>query len=87
MDAVIVSNLLFQVDSKDNVLQEANRILKPKGRLLIIDWTDSFGGLGPSPEAVFGREEAVNLLDRTGFILEKEIDAGAHHYGIIAIKK
>jgi ubiquinone/menaquinone biosynthesis C-methylase UbiE len=52
IDDVVISNLLFQVKEKEILAQEAQRILKKDGRLLIIDWSDSFGGLGPKPDSV-----------------------------------
>jgi ubiquinone/menaquinone biosynthesis C-methylase UbiE len=83
VDAAIVSNVLFQAESKEGLLKEAFRILKPRGRLLLIDWSDSFGGMGPHPESVVNREAAEKLLSETGFQYEREISAGEHHYGLI----
>ena len=31
--------------------------------------------------------KAREMFERHGFVLEREIDAGAHHYGMILIKK
>lgn len=86
VDGVIVANLLFQVESKKGVAEEAYRILRHKGRALVVDWTDSFGGLGPHPESVFGKEKARRVFEEAGFEYEQEIDAGEHHYGLILKK-
>ena len=83
LDVVLISNLLFQVTEKNAVLEEALRTLKAQGRLVIIDWADSFRGTGPQPEDVVKKETAVSLAVKTGFKLEKEFPAGAHHYGLI----
>lgn len=83
LDAVIISNLMFQVEAKKEVAEEAKRVLKTAGSLLVIDWTDSFGGLGPTQEAVFSKKEATELFGTTGFLFEREIDVGAHHYGLL----
>ena len=83
VDACIVSNLLFQVSSKERVAIEALRILKPGGKVLVIDWDDSYGGLGPTKQHVFPKQSALELLTEKGFIYEKDIDAGAYHYGMI----
>ena len=83
LDVVLVSNLLFQVTERSVVLEEALRILKPQGRLVIIDWSDSFRGVGPQPEDVVEKETALSLAVKTGLKLEKEFSAGAHHYGLI----
>lgn len=83
LDVVLISNLLFQVMEKEIVLEEALRILKAQGRLVIIDWADSFRGTGPQPEDVVKKETAIALAVKAGFKLEKEFSAGAHHYGLI----
>lgn len=85
IDLAIASNILFQVESKTDFIKEAWRILKPfKGRICVIDWTDSFGGLGPETKAVVSPEKAKSLFEIGGFVFEKELkDCGAHHYGLI----
>ena len=87
LDAVLISNLLFQAEGKGAILEEALRILKPQGRLVIIDWSDSFGGMGPRKEDVVMRETALSLADKCGLKLDREFPAGAHHYGLILRKK
>lgn len=87
VDRVIISNLLFQIGGKENLAKEAMRILKPGGKALTIDWTESFGNLGPRAEDIFGKEAARTLFESAGFSLERTIDAGAHHYGLIFSKK
>lgn len=83
LDLVLISNLLFQIENKSAVLAEAWRILKPAGHLAIIDWADSFGGMGPTKQDVVTKEKALTLVKDAGFELQREFDAGAHHYGLI----
>lgn len=83
IDAVIVSNLLFQVEHKDVVIREAHRILKNGGRMLVVDWRDSFGGMGPQPEHILSETDAKELIEHAGFAYDSNIDAGAYHYGLI----
>lgn len=83
VDRVIVTNLLFQVEDKKAIAKEAKRILKKNGKVLVVDWTESFGGLGPHKEAVFSRVDAEKLFVEEGFIIDKTIEAGEHHYGFV----
>jgi len=85
-DATIVSNVLFQVEDKKGLMGEAFRVTKPGGKILIVDWSESFGGLGPQPDDVFPESEAKNLAGEAGFVFDRSIDAGAHHYGMILNK-
>jgi len=86
IDIVILSNILFQVEDKNNLLEEIKRVLKQKGQVLVVDWEDSFGGIGPEPGSVFSKESAKNLFEDNNFALEKEFSAGDNHYGFIFIK-
>ena len=83
-DAVIASNVLFQVEEKDKFIEEVKRILKQKGRVLLIDWSES-SIMGAT--AVIPKNKAREMFEKKGFIPEREIDAGNHHYGMILIKQ
>ncbi|MFW5871709.1 MAG: class I SAM-dependent methyltransferase [bacterium] len=83
VDRVIIANVMFQVENKDTLVEEAKRILKPKGKLLFIDWTDSFGGLGPQASDIIRPDVARTLFESEGFDFEKDIQVGEHHYGLI----
>lgn len=83
IDAVIVANILFQAPEKNNICLEAKRVLKSGGKVFVIDWLGSFGNLGPRPEDVFLPSVAKEMFQKNGFILEREFNAGDHHYGLI----
>lgn len=84
VDMVVLSNILFQLDDKVGCIKEAARVLKPGGRILIVDWTESFGGLGPAPHHVFEQRMAEEILQQNGFTkLSDNLPAGEHHYAIL----
>lgn len=83
MDEAIISNILFQIENKKGFAEEVYRIIKQGGKILVIDWTDSFRNMGPHPESVVMRENAKKLFEDSGFKFEKDISSGDHHYGII----
>ena len=83
VDLVLLCNVLFQVEDKKGVIKEVQRILKPNGKVLVVDWSDSFGGIGPSLKSVVKAEKSKEMFEKEGFHLDKEIEAGSHHYGLI----
>lgn len=83
VDAAICSNVLFQVEDKEGFVKETRRILKPGGKALFVDWSDSFNNTGPHPDHVVTEGAARELFEKGGFVFVKRIEAGAHHYGMI----
>ncbi len=86
VDVVIVSNVLFQAEDRKGLLDEARRVLRQGGTLLIIDWTASFGNLGPEPSQVFPELEARKLAESLNFSFDRTLNAGNFHYGLILRK-
>lgn len=82
IDAVIASNILFQVEDKEGLLNEIHRILKIKGRVLVVD-SDSPLFVG---KHFISKENARAMFEKKGFVFDGYIDAGSHHYGIIFYK-
>ncbi|HQF41017.1 MAG TPA: methyltransferase domain-containing protein [Candidatus Paceibacterota bacterium] len=83
VDAVIMANVLFMTKSVYTTVAEVKRILKGRGRLLVIDWSESFGGLGPQPGDVFDKNKAKQVFEGNGFALLREFPAGDHHNGLV----
>lgn len=82
-DAVILSNVLFQVEDKDKCLEEAKRILKPDGRVLLIDWTAGVSVMGTNAKEFIPKNTAKEMFSKKGFKYERDIEAGVQHYGMI----
>lgn len=84
VDRVVASNVLFQVEQKDDFVLELRRILKPGGKVLLIDWSDH----NPAGEKfLVSRTTAESLMAKGHFKVEQAFDAGDHHYGIIFVKE
>jgi ubiquinone/menaquinone biosynthesis C-methylase UbiE len=83
LDAVILSNVLFQLDHPEGAVTEIKRTLKAGGKLMVIDWAGSYAGMGPSHDRLFPEHKAEELFIKHGFHKVKDFRAGAHHYAII----
>ena len=83
LDAVILANTLFQLDDRPGLLSELRRVVKPGGKLLVVDWAGSYGGIGPAPSKVVAEHDAEAFFIGGGFHKMKSLRAGPHHYGIL----
>jgi ubiquinone/menaquinone biosynthesis C-methylase UbiE len=84
VDWVIVANVLFQIEDRPGFITEIARILKPGGAVALVEWSESFGNIGPHEKDVIKQTDAERLFVEKGFrITPQIIDAGAHHYGIV----
>ncbi|MEA2701531.1 MAG: hypothetical protein QOE22_240 [Candidatus Parcubacteria bacterium] len=86
LDAAILANTLFQLEHKGDAVAEIDRILAPGGKLLVIDWAGSYGGIGPKPGHVVTEHAAEKLFIDAGFHKTNDFRAGAHHYAIVFSK-
>lgn len=82
LDGAILVNTLFQIEDRTTALTEIHRTLKRGAVLHLIDWTDSFGGIGPTPQQLLTQAAATDLLEEHSFLYEREYPAGEHHYGV-----
>lgn len=87
MDAVLLCNILFQVKERQKVMDEAARMVKPRGIVAVIEWKTAGAAFGPRPalrldlETVEAYATAATLKRRHGF------DAGPYHYGCTFVKE
>jgi len=82
LDRAIAANILFQTDDRDALVREMKRLLKPTGKILVIDWHDAHS-YGPYAKHKFSPADAHALFSKHGFVKDKDIDAGDYHYGMI----
>ena len=92
LDLVIISSVLFQLEDdgeREKMINEAVRVLKKGGELVIIDWSDSFSGIGPHQNHVYTEQELLSLISNNIQELEKikELETGQYHYGFLFRKK
>ena len=80
LDLVLMTNLLFQVKDKKAVFEEAKRVLKPGGKILVIDWKN---GVAIGPAEKLPQEAVKEFVAQSGFGPVDEFDAANFHYGLV----
>lgn len=83
IDAVILANTLFQFEDKTAALTEIRRILKPGGKIMVVDWAGCYNDIGPKEDQIVQEYKAERLFIDMGFIKEKAFRGGPHHYALV----
>lgn len=81
LDLVLASNILFQVENKEAVINEIKRVLKKGGKAVVIDWLPSIPQ-GPVKGRILP-DEVKKMAAKAGLALDKEIEVGMYHYGFV----
>jgi ubiquinone/menaquinone biosynthesis C-methylase UbiE len=82
LDLVAIHNILFQVNNKKHLIEEAHRVLKEASKLAVIEW-DVMSPIGPPKNLRLPERELLSLIQNNGFEVESRIEAGKYHYGYI----
>jgi ubiquinone/menaquinone biosynthesis C-methylase UbiE len=77
-DVVLFANVLHDVP--EETIAEAVRLLRPKGRLVNLDWRKTETPFGPPSEIRLSPEEARERLSFHGLRPLRPIEAGPYHY-------
>ena len=83
VDYAVLANTLFQLENKKVAAEEIKRVLKPSGKLLLVDWKDSFSQMGPHKDMVVKKEGGEQIFRDAGFKVEESFDVGNHQWGMI----
>jgi ubiquinone/menaquinone biosynthesis C-methylase UbiE len=86
LDWVIMKDVLFQNKKKDKMIEEAYRILKDGGQVLVVEWAQNDLTVGPEKEIRILPEDLKKMFQDQKFTIEKDIDAGDFHYAFVAVK-
>jgi len=86
MDWVIMKDVLFQNENKQNIIKESYRVLKSGGKILIMEWNDKNLLVGPEKSKRVSPERMTELVNGQKFKIKKNIPAGDFHYVVVAEK-
>ena len=80
-DIVLITNFLFQAKDKKLIFSEAKKILKNRGKILVVDWKTETA-LGPKEKRI-SPGEIKKIAKELGLQIEKEFEASAYHWGLV----
>lgn len=83
-DLVYMINLHHELEQPIDLLKECRRLLRPRGRLFIVDWKPVKTEHGPPLPLRVPPEEVIRQLREAGFSFLSQHDDMKSHYLIIA---
>lgn len=88
LDVLSIVNLAGLVKKSPNVLEEAKRLLKEDGKLLLVGWKEtSPSPIAPPKDQRVSIEEMKECVSRAGLVLMKTFEASTDHWGLLVRRK
>lgn len=87
VDVVVIANVLFANDKKEDIISQAASLLKIGGRLAIVDWKNCELPIAPPQELLVDPKKITAMCKAQGLVRERDLSAGDCHWGLEFIKK
>jgi len=85
-DFCLLAFILHHVKQPDKFITEAFRLLKPEGKVLVVEWKEELDSPGPSRDRRITREHIGQLFKQAGFIGFEYTEWSNNHYVATSIK-
>ena len=79
----MLTHIVNQSTAHPSILEEARRIIKPEGAIVVVEWKKIKIPFGPPLEKRVAQEEAVKVAGQVGLRLAQDFSAGNYHYGLV----
>ena len=83
IDLSILATVLYQSKKKKQMIEEAVRMTKSGGRIVIVDWKKEQTPFGPPLTERVDPENVKTIASGLGLLLLDEFSAGEYHFGMI----
>lgn len=80
-DWTLVVNILSQAEPKA-VLQEAKRVTKIGGMIIVVEWSVSQATIGPPVESRRPKDQIISIAAELSLKIDKEFSPSPYHYGL-----
>jgi ubiquinone/menaquinone biosynthesis C-methylase UbiE len=83
VDVVLVVDTFHHIDARLAYFRALQRVLRPGGRVAIVDWQLRPLPVGPPPEHKLAREQVVDEMRAAGYALVAEPDLLPYQYFLV----
>ena len=81
VEFALIANVFHEIPEKEPFLREVWRILKPAGKLILIEWNEEIQEYGPPADHRISEEETDRWLEAAGFTIKQKKPIGNQFYG------
>jgi len=82
-DMAIMVTVLHELEEPEVLLNEIRRILRPNGKLIIVEFYKRETPMGPPPNHRISQEQTEELCHRVGYLTADQFSLGENFYSII----
>ncbi len=82
-DLVVIGNILHEISVPDKLLANAYRLLKPEGKILVVEWKKEGTPFGPAIDRRISQQQLEVMLMRAGLRKEQDLEADGYHYAVL----
>jgi len=86
VDVVLLSNITHQITNRQNLYAECYRMLKTGGKLVVLEWNDHHGPLGPLQTHRVSESDISALAKAASLKPAGKLEVDSYHYGLMFIK-
>ena len=87
LDFALLVNMIHEVESRRRFLKGVHRVLKPGGKICVIDWKRKKMEMGPPLKIRFTKKGIREMLRQSGYGQIKSLPPLPFHNGLIGIKR
>jgi ubiquinone/menaquinone biosynthesis C-methylase UbiE len=87
VDFCLLAFILHEFQKHDAVIKEAHRLLKPGGKIMVVEWKTEFESPGPPKERRISQERLEKLFKHVALMNISFQEWSIHHYIAVATKQ
>ncbi len=85
IDISYMLTVFHELDDPDKFLMEIRRVSKPFHRIIVVDWNQTPGEMGPPLHERIPEDEAVGFFKKRGYALIKKFVPSKYAYGLVFV--
>jgi ubiquinone/menaquinone biosynthesis C-methylase UbiE len=87
VEFALLANVFHEIPQKETFVRLVWDILKPCGKLMLVEWNGEMREFGPPEDHRLNEVECDRLMTAGGFAIHQKLDIGEMFYGRVYIKQ